>query len=74
MSRNRRSYYIDARSVTTNFGELMAVPRSFVGDQYIMRPATAEDVEGWESDDKYYEYAVSFLIVFISDHKEYYTV
>ena len=52
----------------------MTFPRSFVGDQYIIRPATAEDVEGWESDDEYYEYAFFFSKVFISDHKEYYTV
>lgn len=52
----------------------MTVARLFVGDQYIMRPATTEDVEEWESDDEFYEHAFSFSKVFISDHKEYYTV
>lgn len=74
VSRNRKSYYIDARGATTSFEEFMTVARLFVGDQYIMRPATTEDVEEWESDDEFYEYAFSFSKVFISDHKEYYTV
>lgn len=74
VSRNRKSYYIDARGATTSFEEFMTVARLFVGDQYIMRPATTEDVEEWESDDEFYEYASSFSKVFISDHKEYYTV
>lgn len=74
VSRNQKSYYIDARGVTTSFEEFMTVASLFVGDQYTMRPATAEDVEGWEGDGEYYEHAFSFSKVFIDDHKEYYTV
>ena len=69
VSRNRKSYYIDARGATTSFEEFMTVARLFVGDQYIMRPATTEDVEEWESDDEFYEYAFSFSKVFISDQR-----
>ena len=67
-------YYVDARGITSSFNEFMDVARTFVGDEYIIRPVTANDVDEWEKDDNYKEEAYAFAEAVIKEYKECYTL
>ena len=53
--KNRTWYYIDARGVTTSFDEFMDIAKTFVTDEYIIRPIEFSDIEEWNVDDNYTE-------------------
>lgn len=71
--RNRNWYYVDARGITSSFDEFMKVAKTFVTDEYIIRPVDSADIEEWDSDD-YNEEAYAFAEAVIQKHKECYTL
>ncbi len=68
------SYFIDARGITSSFDEFMCIARRFVGDEFIIRLVTADDIESWKQDSDYDEEAFAFSEAVIKEYKECYTL
>lgn len=72
--KNRTWFYIDARGITTSFSEFMDIAKTFVTDEYIIRPVNSEDVQEWEDDFKYNDEAYAFAEYIINTFKDCYTL
>lgn len=72
--KKQKWYYIDARGVTSSFNEFMDIAKTFVKDEYIIRPVNPEDIEEWEKDFNYNEEAYAFAEAIIEKYKECYIV
>lgn len=70
--KNKKWYYIDARGITSSFDEFMDIAKSFVSDEYIIRPVDSNDIEDWESDFDYNKEAYAFAEAVIEKFREYY--
>lgn len=66
-------YYVDARGITSSFDEFLDVAKTFVHNEFIIRPVTAEDEEEWKNDD-YYEEAFAFAEAVIKKYSECYSL
>lgn len=65
-------YYVDARGITSSFDELMSVARTFVNDEFTIRPVTPEDIEEWKKDSEYEDEAYAFAEAVIEKFKHCY--
>lgn len=70
---NRKWYYIDARGITSSFDEFIEVARTFVQEEYVIRPVEPNDIEEWERDSEYNEEAYAFSEAVIKKYIECYT-
>jgi len=70
--KNRKWYYVDARGITSSFDEFMDIAKTFVTDEYIIRPIDSSDIEEWNQDDNYIEEAYAFAEAVIQRYKECY--
>ena len=70
--RNRKWYYVDARGITSSFNEFMDVAKTFVTDEYIIRPVNSNDVKEWEDYSNYNEEAYAFADAVIQKYERYY--
>jgi hypothetical protein len=71
---NRKWYYVDARGITSSFDEFMEAAKTFVTDEYIIRPVEPSDIEGWEKDCNYNKEAYAFSEAVINKYRECYTL
>lgn len=71
--KNCKWYYVDARGITSSFSEFMEVAKTFVTDEYIIRPVNDIDIEEWKKDSKYDQEAFAFAKAIINKFKECYT-
>jgi hypothetical protein len=71
--RNRQWYYVDARGITSSFDEFMEGIKTFVTDEYTIRPVESDDIKGWEEDSNYNEEAYAFSEAVINKYQECYT-
>lgn len=71
---NRQVYYIDARGITTSFDEFMDVAKTFINDEYIIRPVESSDIEKWTEGDPYIDKGYAFAEAIIENYKECYTM
>ena len=69
---NRKWYYVDARGITSSFDEFMDIAKTFVTDEYIIRPIEFSDIEEWNVDDNYTEEGLAFAEAVIRKYKECY--
>lgn len=72
--KNRQWYYADARGITSSFDEFIDGVRIFVGDEFTIRPMSADDVAEWEKDCKYNDEAYAFSEAVIKKYSECYTL
>ncbi len=72
--KNGKLYYVDARGMTSSFDEFMVVARKFVRGEYIIKQATQDVIEEWESGSEYNEEAYAFAEAVIRKYIECYTV
>ncbi|CAI3292648.1 hypothetical protein CIRMBP1284_00967 [Enterococcus cecorum] len=72
--KNRQWYYADARGITSSFDEFLSGVRTFVGDEFTIRPMSVDDVEEWEKDCKYNDEAYAFSEAVIKKYSECYTL
>ena len=72
--KNRKWYYVDARGATSSFDEFMNVARTFVSDEYTIRPVSDDDIRQWETDSDYDKEAYEFAEAVIRKFKECYTL
>ena len=72
--KNRKWYYVDARGATSSFDEFMDVARTFVSDEYTIRPVSDDDMRLWETDSDYDKEAYEFAEAVIRKFKECYTL
>lgn len=69
----KKWYYVDARGITSSFDEFMDVAKTFVSDEYIIRPVTSDDIVEWENDEFYKEEGRAFADAVIKKYKECYS-
>ena len=74
VNKDGRLYYVDARGATSSFDEFMVVAREFVRGEYIIREATRDIIEEWESGSEYNDEAYSFAEAVIKKYIECYMV
>lgn len=72
--RGKNWYYVDARGITSSFDEFLTVAREFVGDEYTIRPVTAEDIDEWKKDSDYDDEALAFAEAVIKKYNECYSL
>ncbi len=72
--RNRKWYYVDARGITSSFNEFMDVAKTFVTDEYVIRPVNSEDIKEWEDYGNFNDEAYAFAENVINKFKECYTL
>jgi len=72
--KNRKWYYVDARGITSSFNEFMDVAKTFVTDEYIIRPINQNDVKEWESYSNYNKEAYAFADAVIQKYKRCYAL
>lgn len=65
-------YYVDARGITSSFDEFMDVAKTFVTDEYVIRPVNQNDISRWEQDSNYDAEAYAFAEAIITEYKECY--
>ena len=70
--RYKRWFYVDARGITSDFGEFMDEAKTFVSGEYIIRQVTSEDIKDWENEERYLEEALAFAEAIIQKYKECY--
>lgn len=70
--RNRKWFYVDARGITSCFSEFMDVAKTFVTDEYTIRPVSSDDIEEWEKGSQYNGEAYAFSEAVINEYQECY--
>lgn len=70
--KDRKWYYVDARGVTSSFDEFMDVAKTFVTDEYIIRPIDSTDIKEWNENESYIKEAYAFAEAVIQKYKECY--
>lgn len=70
--KHNKWYYVDARGITSSFDEFMDIAKTFVTDEYIIRPIDSSDIEEWNGDVHYNEEAYAFAEAVIQKYKECY--
>lgn len=68
----KKIYYVDARGITSSFDEFMDVAKTFVTDEYVIRPVNQNDINEWAQDNKYDAEAYAFAEAVITKYKECY--
>ena len=72
--KNGKWYYVDARGITTSFDEFINGVKIFVGDEFIIRPVSEDDINEWKAPDNYDDEAYEFAEAIIKKFKMYYTL
>ena len=72
--KNRQWYYVDARGITSSFDEFLAGIKTFVRDEFTIRPMEECDLQEWEKDFNYNSEAYAFSDTIIKDYSECYIV
>jgi len=72
--KNCKWYYVDARGITSSFNEFMDIAKTFVTDEYIVRPVNSIDLKEWKKDSKYDKEAYDFAEAIINKYMDYYTL
>ena len=70
--KNRQWYYVDARGITSSFDEFLVGIKTFVRDQFTIRPMEECDLQEWEKDFNYNSEAYAFSEAIIKDYSEFY--
>lgn len=72
--KDKQWYYVDARGITTSFDEFLNGVRIFVGNEFVIRSLTSEDILEWDKDTNYSDEAYAFSKAVIRKYSECYTL
>ena len=72
VKQGKKIYYVDARGITSSFDEFMDVAKTFVTDEYVIRPVNQNDINEWAQNNKYDAEAYALAEAVITKYKECY--
>ncbi len=71
--KNGHWYFVDARGITSSFDEFISGVRTFVSDEFAIRPMSSDDLVEWETGSDYNDEAYAFATAVINKYSECYT-